>query len=429
MAPRVGLAYSPELFGGNHVTVIRAGYGLFYDQILGAVVSQSRNVFPTFLSLNFGGLNASSNETVLTFFNPGRTIVSTADGRFIPLALPGTLNQINPDLPLSRLFELINRSFPSALGATLPARHLEMPMAHHYSLTVEQQLGMNAVVSAAYEGTLGRRLLRFTTPNLGAASTLVPSSFSVFQEQFAIPEALGRVRPPSRPVSGVGAINRFETTANSRYDSLQLQIRGHFRRSLQYQAAYTFSKVTDDVSDVFDLAGAPALPQNSLAFAGEQGPASFGVLRFLFKGLQVASTGNFRTGQPFTVNSIYDVNLDGNLTDRLNTTAGLVSTGDRRQPLRLTVDPITLLAPVGQDGAVGRNTFRSGNILELNVAVSKSFAIAGQKSLILRTDIFNISNQENFGTPVRSLEAPGFGQATNTVTSGRRVQFSLKFSF
>ena len=193
-APRVGLAYSPDWFGPNHVTVIRTGYGLFYDQILGAVVSQSRNVFPTFLTLNFGGLNASANETILTFFNPGRTLVTTSDGRFVPIASPGTLNQLNgdPNLPLTRLLDLINQSFPSALGATMPSRHLEMPMAHHYSLTFEQQLGVNLVVSAAYVGTLGRHLLRFTTPNLGPASTLVPSSFNAFQEEFVVPEALGR---------------------------------------------------------------------------------------------------------------------------------------------------------------------------------------------------------------------------------------------
>ncbi|HYX42671.1 MAG TPA: hypothetical protein VE821_13280, partial [Pyrinomonadaceae bacterium] len=53
-APRIGVAFAPRLFSHNRTTVIRAGYGLYYDQIIGAVVSQSRNVFPTFLPLNFG---------------------------------------------------------------------------------------------------------------------------------------------------------------------------------------------------------------------------------------------------------------------------------------------------------------------------------------------------------------------------------------
>ena len=449
-APRVGIAYSPNPFSKNRLTVIRGGYGIFYDQILGAVVSQSRNVFPTFVTLNFGGLNSATNATFLNLFNPATTFTRNANNVFIPLVLPGTINRLNPNLDLGSLINLASSLFPSALGATLSSRRLETPMAHHYTFIVEQQLGMNMSITAAYVGTLGRRLLRFTTPNLGPGLTVVPTAFNVFQEQFPVPEVLGRVRSPVRLISGVGAINRFETTANSRYDSLQIQVRGRFRRSLQYQAAYTLSKATDDVSDVFELAGAPALPQDSLTFAGERGPANFDArhrfsstfiydlpvfhqpsraLHLLFNGLQISGTGQFQTGQPFTVNSIFDVNLDGNLTDRLNTTDGIVKTGDRRQPLRLTVDPLTLLAPVGQDGKVGRNTFRAGSILELDLAISKRVTIVSGQKLTLRADIFNLTNRSNFGIPVRFLEAPGFGQATNTITPGRRVQFTLKYFF
>ncbi|HEX8457029.1 MAG TPA: TonB-dependent receptor [Pyrinomonadaceae bacterium] len=448
-APRLGLAYSPTPFGKDRPTVLRAGYGVFYDQILGAVASQSRNVFPTFITLNFGGSNAQDDTTSLTFFNPATTFLFVGDTD-VPLVRPGTLNSFNPALALTDVLDFIAEHFPSALGATLPARRLPTPAAQHYSLTLEQQLSADAFFTVAYVGTQGRHLLRFTTPNLGSGSTLVPVSFQVLDRNFSIPEVEGRVLPPSRPVGGIGAITRYETTARSRYDALQLQLRGRFRRGLQYQASYTLSKTIDDVSDVFDLAGAPALPQNSLTLAGERGPANFdarhrityqfiydfprqqhrdGASALLCDGWQVAGTGRFQTGQPFTVNSILDVNLDGNLTDRLNTTAGLVQTGDRRQPVRLTVDPATLLAPVGQDGRVGRNTFRAGNVLELDMTVLKRFAISERQSLTVRADIFNFINRANFGIPVRYLEAPGFGQATNTITPGRRVQLALKYVF
>jgi hypothetical protein len=257
------------------------------------------------------------------------------------------------------------------------------------------------------------------------------------------------VLPPARPVAGVGAINQFETTANSLYDSLQIELRGRFRRSLELGAAYTLSKTTDDVSDVFDLAGAPALPQNSVTKKGERGPANFDsrhrlsydfvydvpamganrALRMLLRGLQVAGTGSVYTGQPFTVNSIFDVNLDGNLTDRLNATNGIAHTGDRSQPLRLTVDPITLLARVGQDGAITRNTFRAGSILDLDLAISKRLDLGGGRRLLCRADIFNLTNRTNFGIPGRFLEAPGFGLSNQTVTPARRIQLGIKYLF
>jgi len=449
-APRVSFAYSPKIFDANHVTVIRGGFGIFYDQILGAVVSQSRNVFPTFVTLNFGGLNAVFNESILTFFNPGRTAVNNGSGNFVTIAAPGTINLLNPALPLPQLINSINRSFPDALGATIPTQHLEMPAAAHYNLTFEQQLGRKAVFAVAYVGTQGRHLLRFTTPNLGPASTIAPSSLTVFQEEFPVPEVLGRVVPPSRSAAGVGAIYQFETTANSSYNALQLELRGRSGTSLQYRAAYTLSKAVDDVSDVFDLAGARVLPQNSVTFSGERGPANFdsrhrfsfsaiysvtkaakshSAWRRMWNGLELAGIVQASSGQPFTVNSIFDVNLDGNLTDRLNSTTGLVVTGNARQPLRLSVDPATLLAPVGQDGTVARNTFRAGGLFEMDFSAARTIAIKGRHSLIVRADIFNITNQANFGIPVRYLEAPSFGKATSTVTPGRRVQFELKYSF
>ena len=141
----------------------------------------------------------------------------------------------------------------------------------------------------------------------------------------------------------------------------------------------------------------------------------------------------FQTGQPFTVNSIYDVNLDGNLTDRLNSTQGIIVTGDSRQPLRLATDTdsarTALLAAPGADGQVGRNSFRAGSIFIGSTALSKKFAFNEQHSLNFRMEIFNLFDTQNYGIPVRFLEAPGFGQATDTVTPGRRIQFGLKYAF
>ncbi len=444
-APRVGIAYSPNLFGNSRISVFRAGYGIFYDQILGAVVSQSRNVFPTFLTLNLGGVQSFGFPVNLDLLNP-------AFYNYVPnvsLSRPGTINIFNNrQINLTDLLSDFSSVFPNAINATLPARQLDMPMAHHYSFIYEQQLNQNFTASIGFIGTTGKNLLRFTTPNLGAGSTIVPTSLNV-DTSINAPEVRGVVFNLARTENTIGAINQFETTAASTYNSLQTELRGRFTQKFNFQLSYVFSKVEDDVSDVFDLAGAYVLPQNSLTFAGERAPANFdvrhrftynaiysftkaetrGLRGWLTNNLQIAATGRFRTGQPFTVNSIVDVNLDGNLTDRLDTTDGIEVTGDRRQPLRLTAsNPFSLLASFGQDGAVKRNSFRAGNVLELDLSIIKPF-VFGSNRLLFRTDIFNFINRANFGIPVRLLEAPGFGKTTSTVTPGRRVQFSLKYEF
>lgn len=470
-SPRLGLSYAPHWFGEPGATRIRVGYGHFNDQVLGAVISQSRNAFPTFVTVNTaGGLgNLLFPLVPLSLLNPSNPNLG--------LVLPGTLNLLNPDIPLADHLSRINLLasaggvLPGASGveATLPARKLEAPEAHHYALTFEQRFGRDTFLSIAYVGTQARNLPRFTTPNLGTNAVSLLRSFDIdtrgasrFQPQFfgvAIQPGttLGRGADGAqgvsfvggRPISDVGGVEFFENTATSRYDALQLELRGRLRSRLLYRAGYTLSKVLDDVSDVFELAGAPALPQNSLTLAGERGPANFDArhrfvshavydfprfegraARLIFKRMQVAGTALFQTGQPYTVNSIYDVNLDGNLTDRLDSTDGLVVTGDRRQPLRLTTDDLsTLRAPLGQDGGVGRNTFRAGSYLDTNVAVIKTFDLGESRSFVFRAELFNLLDRANFGVPVRQLEAPGFGQATSTLTPGRRLQFHLKFSF
>jgi hypothetical protein len=478
-APRIGIAFSPDWFGRDHATVFRGGYGIFYDQILGAVVSQSRNVYPTYLTLDLAGAFANlrfvpgnnrfgdscqpANRCPYELFNPQNRQLFPG----VPLVSPGTLNTLNPRVTFAQIAGIVNLvgggPVPalSGFGVTLPARKLDMPLAHHYSFSFEHQLRRNLVLSAAYVGTHGRSLLRFTTPNLGRNALLAPLLFSTLLG--AEPRFFGLALPPGtsitpqgtisggRPVSTVGAVTQFETTATSAYQALQLQARGRFGRGLQYDLGYTFSKVTDDVSDVFDLAGASALPQNSFNLAAERGPANFDarhrftynfiytfssfanrskVSRVLAGGLQIAGLGQFQTGQPFTVNSIFDVNLDGNLTDRLNNTNGIEITGNGQQPLRLTAaNTTTMLAPVGQDGSIGRNSFRAGNQLDLNLALIKHFAFTTTQHLTLRADVFNFINRANFGIPVRFLEAPGFGRATRTTTPGRRILIGLKYSF
>jgi len=470
LSPRVGAAWSPRLFGPKGSTRLRAGYGHYNDVILGAVVSQSRNVFPTFLTVNTaGGLG-----NLLFPFGVPLSLLNPSDPN-LGLVRQGTLNTLNPGTPLAEHIQTINLLasaggfLPPSSGveATLPSRKQEGAGAHHFSASFEQLFGRDTALSVAYVGTRGHNLPRFSTPNLGTNALILIESLRVnlqgetrFEPQF-----FGIAVPPGtritgegddidigggRPVPGVGGIQFFESTASSRYDALLLELRGRLaRRGLQYRLGYTLSRAVDDVSDVFELAGAPALPQNSLTFEGERGPANYDsrhrlafhavydfptfgnrLARLLAGGLRLAANGRYQSGRPFTVNSIFDVNLDGNLSDRLNTTQGIEQTGDRRRPLRLTTnDFVSLRAPVGQDGAVGRNTFRDGGYFEVNAAAAKTFRFGDAQSLTFRAEVFNLTNRANFGAPVRHLEAPGFGAATSTLSPGRRVQFQLKYSF
>src|ERR1017187_3141641 len=132
----------------------------------------------------------------------------------------------------------------------------------------------------------------------------------------------------------------YSSGATSSYQSLQLHLR--VRHSwLQASSAFTWSHSLDDASDLFDTSGSFALPQDPTNLSAERASSNFDT-RFrsasyfladsrakdpLLKGWQLSGILTLQSGQPFTVNTAYDLNLDGTDTVRLNTAAGLLGPG------------------------------------------------------------------------------------------------------
>jgi hypothetical protein len=261
--------------------------------------------------------------------------------------------------------------------------------------------------------------------------------------------------PGFRPTVDLGAYTTFESSAHSSYNGLEASLERRAADGLAIRLAYTWSHAVDEVSDVFDLAGAFALAQDETGLDGglraERGDANFDVRhrftaawqyeiplwrgRRLLGGWEIAGTAALQAGQPFTVNSSFDVNLDGNLTDRLATTNGLVLVDDGPVRIRLApgVGPDQLRGRIDPDepqfGSVGRNTFRAAGLADVDVALTKRFALGADRQVTARLEAFNVFNRPHFGMPVRILEAPGFGTSTHTTVPARTLQIVLRFAF
>jgi len=439
VAPHVAFAWDPL---GDGKTSIRAGYGIYYDQIPGAVISQSRNLFPCFLTINSGGLAKQiiingNTITVFQTFNP-------AGGR-----VQGTLNNYTIDSLRSTIPSLVlKQPFPvndevdylvlltgiaiapftgPTAGFIFPADDLVTPYSQHWGLTIEREIKSDFLLSAAYAGTRGVHLLRFATPNLGLNSLLrVDGVRQISTFQIALS---GTGNPLRRRFPFLGSYTSIESDVNSTYHSLQLQLNKRFSHGIQFTTAYTWSHTIDEVSDIFDLAGARTLPQDSFNRRGERGDANFDVRhRFVYSaiwdlpffeqhkllgGWQLASIGTFQIGQPYSVLSSIDANEDGNLTDRVAPGA---------------TDPL-------RTGA-SRNTFRAPGIATVDLAVNKTFWLTTRQKLEFRSEFFNLFNRTHFGIPVNQLFFGGYGvrPATekifvDTRLPARTIQFALKYSF
>jgi carboxypeptidase family protein len=446
VAPYIGFAWDPF---GNGKSSIRGGYGIYYDQILGAVISQSRNVFPSFSTINLGGFNTSFNVA-----DPSGSVLLPHP--FVPanpatlFAVPGTLNRLDPSragTPVTAvLAAALLTNLAAGPGFVLPSNDLVTPYAQHWALTLEHQFSRDFLASAAYVGTKGVHLLRFATPNLGPNAIPIVTGITAQPvssdfPNFRFPVLSGISLPPNvnaaslRPFPLLGSFTSIESDANSTYHSLQLQLTKRFSRGIQFTTAYTWSHTIDEVSDIFDLAGARALPQNSLSRRAEHESASFDVrYRFVysliwdlpifeqskvFGGWQLASIGSFQTGQPYSVLFCCDVNLDGNLTDRV-------------EP-----DP-TADGPLRYVTTASRNTYRAPGVTKVDLAVNKHFRFTERHKLEFRTEFFNVFNAANYGIPVHQVFFGGYtfepsvknnNLFTDTRVPMRTIQLALKYSF
>jgi hypothetical protein len=352
-------------------------------------------------------------------------------------------------LTLSRLATPQPNYFPGTPGFVLPVADLVTPYSQHWGLTIECELRSNLLASLAYAGTRGAHLLRFATPNLGPNAIPVIDGGSIVGDTITFRG--GVVSPGAnfrRPFPLLGSFTSIESDANSIYHSLQAETSLRLTRGVQFTAAYTWSHAIDEVSDLFELAGARGLPQNSFNRSAERGDANFDVRhRFvssfiwdlpiftkskLLGGWQLAGIVTLQTGQPFTVISSVDVNLDGNLTDRLNTLVGVREAGSGSLRYEFPATPaeqFRLLAAAGVDGAIGRNTFRASGIANTDLAINKLFRFTERHQLELRTEIFNLFNRTHFGIPAHTLFAPVLGRAVNTTVPARTVQFAVRYRF
>lgn len=438
-APHVAFAWDPF---GRGKTSVRGGYGIYYDQILGAVISQSRNVFPTFATINFGGFNINfdENDPEGNVERPHPFIAANPSTLF---AVPGTLNKLDPSKGGSPatavLAAALLTNFAAGPGFVLPSNDLVTPYSQHWGLTLEHQFGKDLLASAAYVGTRGTHLLRFATPNLGPNAILLVDEVQTQRlsenSRLIFPVLFGLSIPPNidgenlRPFPVLGSFNSIESDANSIYHSLQLQLIKRFSRGVQFTTAYTWSHSIDEVSDLFDLEGARALPQNSFDRRAERADANYDLRhRFVYSliwdlpgfdqnkilgGWQLGSIGTFHTGQPYSVLFCCDQNLDGNLTDRVDPGAANPSTARR-------------------------NGFRAPGVATVDLSVNKFFRFSERHKLEFRSEFFNVFNRTNFGIPVHQLFFGGYtvepatednNLFVDTRVPKRTIQFALKFSF
>jgi hypothetical protein len=375
-SPRLGFAYAL-----NEKTVLRGGFGLYYDRLQGN---------PTFYTLN----------------NP--PYVGSAQYQF------GNLSSIRNSATVTPPWGTIQ---------TIDS-HLKIPYSEQFSLGIQRELPYKLFAQATYVGTLGRHLLDEPDINQPAWAVLasVPSNTSTNS---------------IRPYAGYSTIQQFESRATSNYNALQLYLARRAGR-VMFTASYTFSKNLGDASSdtgnyrnafnarayygplTYDMRHAlngtfvwnmAALRNQSRLLRGPFGAWQLSAIVHVQSGFYYSITGNSKI-------------VSGRLADYLGGAGLLPNPGPNGwfNPAAFTA------APQDRWGTSGVGNVEGPGLQQYNLSLTKFFSITERVKLRARADFINAFNCVNFQGPSTDSSSNDFGTISSAYPP-RVIQLGLRLDF
>ena len=424
-APRVGFSYN--MF---RRTVVRGAYGVFYNHA-------NRQGREGLLGFNYPFIvqfdrNISGSNTL----KAGAELFRLRNGVPAGLLDPALVNV-------------------ATLGRKAQDPDQRTPYVQQWNFGIQQEFGPSLLLDAAYAGNRGLKLPAFRNLN---------------QQSFTF-NAAGAPVVGAQPLAPLGILGNnvqyLENIGVSNYHSLQVRLEKRFSAGISGLASYTWGKALTDSVDHLSTSGvgngtdvgAFREPQNGLNRRAEYGPAEFdvthrfvasavwqlpfarsasGFTRALFGGWELAPIVSVQSGLALTVTQPEPFNIGAERRSRPNRIrSGALPSGER------TVDrwlDASAFVPIQTDptragftpnqvfGNSGVGILRGPGLSNVDVNVSKTFAVTERHHVQFRAEFFNLLNHTNLGVPGVNLGA-GFGQIISTSTEARVIQFAVKYRF
>jgi Carboxypeptidase regulatory-like domain/TonB dependent receptor-like, beta-barrel/TonB-dependent Receptor Plug Domain len=153
-----------------------------------------------------------------------------------------------------------------------------------------------------------------------------------------------------------------------------------------------------------------------------------GAAAYVFGGWQVQGIVRLATGFPFSVSSTNVCQCGSYVPQRVNVvTAGNLGQLDNPTPERWFDLKAYSVPPLGTQGTAGRNTVRGPGTQQTNLSLSKRFPIHRAR-VEFRAEVFNLLNHNNFANPDANISNATAGIIT-LADDGRATQFGLRFAW
>ncbi len=417
--PRVALAWNPpfEILPGRQ-TVIRAGFGIYFDTI-------PLNNFEEGLALNPSGPTG------------GVTIVPTAPIPFgVGVPIFGTGTPVPP------------------FNITSIQHNIKTPNTQVWTLNLQQELGRKFVFQIGYVGNHSihqLQLLDINQPPVGSGWT--PAAIAAGQPDTNAEQA---GRPFNEKFPTLAQINTISSAGWAHYNSLQAVLKSNNWHGLTTQVSFTWSHNLDTASEVEDFFGTSGyVPQDSTNLAGSYGNSEFDQRRaliftyvyalpspkiqnmwgYVLKDWQVSGTTTMRDGLAAPLLTFGDESGVGNFHTRFNCIAPIhYQLRDLTQPY---ASQSSFQTPtLGTFGNCPRDPLVAPGLNAWDISIQRTFHFGERFAFEFRTSFFNAFNHPNFAEPSPDITT----QITATADDGsfdshfgvggpRNIQFMGKITF
>ena len=401
LGPRVGFAWEPAR---NARTVIRGGYGIYFDSIQGAAYNRSFEMQPSTVRTNL--------TNVPTLADP---YANYPGGTPFPAKRPS-------------LADFGKYKFVRPVSGGVVDTATVTGYTQNWNLTVERQLRSDLAVSIGYVGNHAIKI--------SGARELNPAVFG--------PGATTANSDARRVYASLGIGPMFIQSPYqfANYNAMQINVTKRPTRGLTLMANYTWGKIMDIISSSQTGQRGPRDPFNAWI---DRGPADFDVTHrstvsfvyetprvkraaLLFGDWQVNGILTLASGLPFTVVS----GRDNSLTAQARDSAELI--GDPARPASanrlaqwFNTAAFTQNA-IGTFGNVGRNSLRGPGVASADLAIFKNFPLTERLVLQFRAESFNTANRANFDNPTANVNSVNNGRILSAADP-RVFQFGLKLRY
>ena len=381
VSPRLGVVFD---LTGQGKTIVRGGFGIFYDRPQGNMVFDQ---------------------------------INNAPGMLQPLLQGGRLQDLSA-----------SKGTPDPTLTMAPTAYdFQPPHVTAWNVGVQHKLGHAVVFDLAYVGSSSKDLLQQRQINaVPWGAKFRPENQNPTRAPSPVPGATALADDFLRPYQGYGTIRLWEYGAFSNYHALQTSLSRRFDNGLLFSVFYVWSKALGTTDDDFGGARPNATAEEdrraNYSYVAYDRPHSFvvnfiyetprvatGVLGLLANHWQISGVYRWMSGTPYAIGYVIPGIGNANLTGS-DQPARIVVTCDPGKgwsddPYR-QIDPSCFSPP--QPGSLGMESARyflhGPPVDNLDLSLSRSFAFGRRMRLEVRLDAFNGLNHTQF-TGVNSTAA------------------------